>query len=109
MVNPLLLLLLSSTAGLQDPTRPLTAMTATADAPATSQAQQQQQTPLRLQAIFTGGHRPSAIIDGRRYQTGDAVANYRLVRIRPDHILLEGLGDPLTLTLFPSLSTLSSQ
>ena len=106
MVNSLLLLLLSSTAGLQDPTRPLTPM---ADAPATQQTQHQQQAQFRLQAIFTGGNRPSAIIDGRRYQTGDAVANYRLVRIRPDHILLEGQGDPLTLTLFPSLSTLSSQ
>lgn len=106
MVNSLLLLLASSTAVLQDPTRPLTPIM---DAPAASQAQQQQQTPFRLQAIFTGGNRPSAIIDGRRYQTGDAVANYRLVRIRPDHILLEGQGEPLTLTLFPSLSTLSSQ
>lgn len=106
MVNPLLLMLLSSAAGLQDPTRPLTPMTAMADAPTTFNAQPQQ---LRLQAIFTGGDRPSAIIDGRRYQTGDAVADYRLVRIRPDHILLEGQGEPLTLTLFPSLSTLSSQ
>ena len=106
MVNSLLLLLASSTIGLQDPTRPLTPIM---DAPETSQAQHQQQTPFRLQAIFTGGNRPSAIIDGRRYQTGDAVANYRLVRIRPDHILLEGQGEPLTLTLFPSLSTLSSQ
>ncbi|MFP2769495.1 hypothetical protein [Oceanisphaera sp. KMM 10153] len=105
MVNSLLLLLLSSTTGLQDPTRPLTPMAV--ESP--PQTQHRQPAPFRLQAIFTGGNRPSAIIDGRRYQTGDAVASYRLVRITPDHILLEGQGAPLTLTLFPSLSTPGSQ
>ncbi|MBM7454766.1 hypothetical protein HNR62_000595 [Oceanisphaera litoralis] len=106
MVNSFLLLLLSAAAGLQDPTRPLTPMTVETARP---RAQHPQQARFRLQAIFTGGGRPSAIIDGRRYQTGDAVANYRLVRIQPDHILLEGQGEALTLTLFPSLSTPSNQ
>ena len=105
MVNPLLLLLLSSTLGLQDPTKPLTQ-------PTVVQAESGEvATPsvasFHLQAIFSGGH-DSAIIDGQSYRVGDKVQNYRLVRIQPSQVVLQGPNAPLTLTLFPSLSTLSN-
>ncbi len=105
MVNSLLLLVLSSASGLQDPSRPLTSMEPEITEP---QAASRQGVP-RLEAIFTGGARASAIIDGRYYQLGDAVAGYRLERIQSNHVVLGGEGEPLTLTLFSSLSTLSSQ
>lgn len=100
MVNSLLLLVLASTAPLQDPTKPLTTPSVVqvesnmpiAAMPAT----------LHLQAIFSGGH-SSAIIDGQRYQVGDTVQDYRLSAIQPSQVVLEGQGKPLTLTLFPSL------
>ncbi|WP_417614492.1 MSHA biogenesis protein MshK [Oceanisphaera sp.] len=106
MVNSLLLLLLSTTAGVQDPTQPLRApavVPAAPTAPGMTHAPQ-----LQLQAIFSG-RQGSAIIDGQRYQVGDSVQNYRLVRINADQVLLQGQGKPLTLTLFPSLSSLSNQ
>lgn len=106
MVNSLLLLLLSTTAGAQDPTRPLVTPTAQPMAPAEQSAEQPLH--LKLQAIFSG-QQASAIIDGQRYQVGDSIQNYRLARIKADHVLLEGQGKPLTLTLFPSLSNLSHQ
>ncbi|MGB5855230.1 MAG: MSHA biogenesis protein MshK [Oceanisphaera sp.] len=104
MVNSLLLLLLSTSPGLQDPTRPLQNAPIEVIAPI-------EQVPLaaslKLQAIFSGG-RASAIIDGQRYHVGDTVQDYRLARIQPTQVLLEGQSEPLTLTLFPSLSTLSN-
>ena len=105
MVNSLLLLLLSTAASAQDPTRPLTAPLLLA-APVEQGVASPPQ--LQLQAIFSG-RRAIAIINGQRYQIGDSVNNYRLVRIKADQILLEGQGKPLTLTLFPSLSNLSNQ
>lgn len=104
MVNSLLLLLLSTTAGVQDPTRPLTA------APVTPAVVEQSAVPspqLQLQATFTG-ERASAIIDGARYQVGDSINSYRLVRIGTHQVWLEGQGKPLALTLFPSLLNLSN-
>ena len=106
MVNSLLLLLLSTTTGVQDPTQPLTVVSAVPAAPTAPGVALPPQ--LQLQAIFSGS-RGSAIIDGQRYRVGDSVSNYRLVRIKADQVLLEGQGKPLTLTLFPSLSTLSNQ
>lgn len=106
MVNSLLLLLLSTGPGLQDPTQPLHALqpmlVSEVEAPLA-----QQGAPLQLQAIFSGDQ-ASAIIDGQRYQVGDSVQNYRLASIQPTKVLLEGPNSPLTLTLFPSLSTLSN-
>ena len=104
MVNSLLLLLLSTSPGLQDPTRPLQGLPR---AQPEQIAQLPQSVPLQLQAIFTGG-RASAIIDGQRYHVGDSVQDYRLARIEPTQVLLEGQDEPLTLMLFPSLSTLSN-
>ena len=106
MVNALLLLL-ATTTGIQDPTQPLrTAPTLSAAA----SPQVETVTPtLQLQAVFTGGH-DSAIIDGKRYQVGDKVQNYRLLRINSSQVMLqEGQGRALTLTLFPSLSTPSNR
>lgn len=104
MVNSLLLLLLSTTAGVQDPTRPLTA------APVIPASVEQHSVPspqLELQATFTGDQ-ASAIIDGTRYQVGDSINSYRLVRISAHQVWLEGQGNPLALTLFPSLLNLSN-
>ncbi|MBO1518759.1 SctD/MshK family protein [Oceanisphaera pacifica] len=104
MVNSLLLLLLSTTAGAQDPTRPLSPIAQ----PSTEvQNEAPKQIELQLQAIFSGRH-AIAIIDGQRYQVGDQVQNYRLSRIKSDRVLLEGQGSPLTLTLFPTLSNTST-
>ncbi|WP_445398820.1 MSHA biogenesis protein MshK [Zobellella sp. An-6] len=105
MVNTLLLLALSAASGLQDPTRPLSPQ---AVITATETRPDRVLTP-RLEAIFSGGGRASAILDGRRYHAGDAVGEYRLVRISRDQVLLEGQGESLELTLFPSLSILGSQ
>ncbi|ART81296.1 hypothetical protein CBP31_00485 [Oceanisphaera profunda] len=105
MVNPLLLLLLSTTAGIQDPTKPLTPGTVVQAAP--SVIDTAPVSPLHLQAIFSGGQN-SAIIDGQSYRVGDTVQDYRLVRIQPSQVVLNGPGAPLTLTLFPSFSTLSN-
>lgn len=105
MVNSLLFLLLSTSPGLQDPTQPLQTFV-----PLVGVEQAQTSLPasaLHLQAIFSGG-RASAIIDGQRYQVGDVVQDYRLARIQPTQVLLEGQGEPLTLTLFPTFSTLSN-
>ncbi|MGO4998928.1 MSHA biogenesis protein MshK [Oceanisphaera sp. W20_SRM_FM3] len=99
MVNPLLLLLLSTTVGLQDPTQPLTSAVVQAESSAPEAVAP---VALHLQAIFSGGH-TSAIIDGKTYQIGDSVQNYRLVRIQPSQVVLQGTGKPLVLTLFPSL------
>ncbi|MGO1246805.1 MAG: SctD/MshK family protein [Oceanisphaera sp.] len=110
MVNSLLLLILSSstlstTAGAQDPTRPLTPIMP----PSTEVHSEVAPKPidLQLQAIFSGRD-ASAIIDGERYQVGDQIQNYRLSRIKADRVLLEGQGSPLTLTLFPTLSNTST-
>lgn len=100
MVNPLLLLLLSTTAGIQDPTTPLTPATVVQAAPSVTSAAPV--SPVHLQAIFSGGQN-SAIIDGQIYQVGDTVQDYRLSAIQPSQVVLEGQGKPLTLTLFPSL------
>ncbi|WP_319781354.1 MSHA biogenesis protein MshK [Oceanisphaera sp. IT1-181] len=105
MVNPLLLLLLSTTAGIQDPTQPLTQATVVKTEPSVINTAPASQ--LHLQAIFSGG-KNSAIIDGQSYRVGDTVQDYRLVRIQPSQVVLNGPGAPLTLTLFPSLSTLSN-
>lgn len=105
MVNSLLLLLLSSGAGLQDPTTPLPVAPVATETSAKAPAAQP---GLQLQAIFTGGPKgSSAIINGHHYHLGQTVAGYRLARIAPDHILLQGQGKPMTLTLFPSLSSLN--
>lgn len=106
MVNTLLLLALSAAPGLQDPTRPLSPQ---AVATATETRPDHPVFTPRLEAIFSGGGRASAILDGRRYHAGDAVGEYRLVRISRDQVLLEGRGESLALTLFPSLSILGSQ
>lgn len=103
MVNPLLLLLLSTTAGIQDPTKPLTPGTVVQAAPSVIAPA----STLHLQAIFSGGQN-SAIIDGQSYRVGDTVQDYRLVRIQQSQVVLNGPGAPLTLTLFPSFSTLSN-
>lgn len=104
MVNALLLLLASAT-GLQDPTQPLTG--AIIAAPTASSPGPVAAPNLHLQAIFTGG-RASAIIDGKPYGVGDQVQNYRLLRINPSQVLLQGQNQVLTLTLFPSLSMSSN-
>lgn len=106
MVNPLLLLLLSSVPGLKDPTQPLMITPTTAEVAGTSATLQQ---GLHLQAIFTGNGLDSVIIDGQRYQIGDKVSNYRLARINAASILLQGQSESVTLSLFPSLSILSKQ
>lgn len=102
MVNALILLLASAT-GLQDPTQPLTEAIIAAPTASSPVAVPN----LHLQAIFTGG-RASAIIDGKPYGVGDQVQNYRLLRINPSQVLLQGQNQVLTLTLFPSLSMSSN-
>ncbi|OXY82670.1 hypothetical protein [Oceanimonas doudoroffii] len=100
MVNAsaLVLALLSASAGVQDPTRPLSG-----PAMAVVQDESQPATPRpSLQAIFTGGGVASAILDGRRYVQGDTVGGYRLVRIAGERVILEGQGERLILSLFPS-------
>lgn len=104
MVNPLLLLLLSSAPGLQDPTQPLRIAPPAVEVAGVASAPQK---TLQLQAIFTGNGQNSVIIDGQRYQTGDKVSSYRLARINADSILLQGQGESVTLALFPTLSNLS--
>ena len=105
MVNPLLLLLLSSAPGLQDPTQPLRIAPPIEVAGETVAGEPKK--GLQLQAIFTGNGLNSVIIDGKLYQAGDKVSSYRLARINADSILLQGQGESVTLRLFPSLSTLS--
>lgn len=105
MVNALLIMLLASSSGLQDPTRPLRPIM---EAPkVTTSASKAQAPAFRLQAIFTGGPRPSAIIDGERYHLGDTLGNYRLSHINNGQVILSANGQPLTLTLFPLSTTLS--
>lgn len=105
MVNALLLLL-ASTTGIQDPTQPLRA---TPLSPSVVSDQVVAVAPeLHLQAIFTGGH-DSAIIDGQRYQVGDRVQNYRVLRINPSQVSLQGQSQVRTLTLYPPLSTPSNR
>ncbi|PSJ47759.1 MSHA biogenesis protein MshK [Zobellella endophytica] len=104
MVNTLVLLMLSSAPLLQDPTRPVSPEAAEPVAEAASR----EYLP-RLEAVFIGGAAPSAIVDGQRYRPGDRIADYRLLRIERDRILLEGRGARLELMLFPSLVTLSNQ
>lgn len=109
MVNPLLLLLLSSASGLQDPTQPLRiAPPPTAEVAGVAGPKVAQQ-GLQLQAIFTGNGLNSVVIDGQQYKMGDKVSSYRLARINADNILLQGQDESVTLRLFPSLSTLSKQ
>lgn len=105
MVNSLLIMLLASSTGLQDPTRPLSPTLAVPEAHIT--APSQQAPAFRLQAIFTGGSRPSVIIDGERYHLGDTLGNYRLSHINNGQVILSANGQPLTLTLFPLSTTLS--
>ena len=105
MVNSLLIMLLASSTGLQDPTRPLSPIIVAPEV--TTSAPKTQAPGFRLQAIFTGGPRPSVIIDGERHHIGDTLGNYRLSHINNGQVTLSADGQPLTLTLFPLSTTLS--
>lgn len=106
MVNSLLIMLLASSSGLQDPTRPLNPIITTPEVSAS--APKTQAPAFRLQAIFTGGTRPSVIIDSKRQHIGDTIGGYRLSHINAGQVILSADGKPLTLTLFP-LSTILSK
>lgn len=107
MVNSLILLLLaSSSSQIHDPTQPLNIVSPT---PVLSQNNAiAPKKGLQLEAIFTGTGVSSAIIDGKLYRQGSKVGQYRLARIDADRILLQGQGGTVTLSLFPSLSNLST-
>jgi hypothetical protein len=105
VVNALLLLALGAASDLQDPTRPL--MLTPLD-PVVRREAAPSPVP-RLEAVLHSGGRVSAILDGRPYLPGDTVGDYHLVRITPDHVVLEGRNGVLELALFPSLSMQSNQ
>ncbi|GHA12135.1 MSHA biogenesis protein MshK [Oceanisphaera arctica] len=102
MVNPLLLLMLSTTPVFQDPTLPLEVVMPDirSSSPLTDVARPQH----RLQAVLHGGKEAGAIIDGRLYRQGDRVGSYRLARIGRRQVTLEAQGESLELRLFSPLT-----
>lgn len=84
-----------STFLLPDPTAPLQSQQGTASAGQPSAA-----LPV-LQSIFYGGSVRRAIMNGRGYQEGSMVGQYKVLAIRVDHVVLEGAdGTKHTLKLF---------
>jgi hypothetical protein len=108
VVNSLLVLMLSSTPLLQDPTRPLglAPEALLSDSPTVSVVAQQEH---RLQAVVYSGDTASAIIDGRLYRQGDQVGAYRLAAIKRQQVRLEAQGETLELSVFSPLTSQDMQ
>ncbi len=76
---------------LQDPTRPI------------GYSNKGVSESLRLQAIFFGGGRKEAIINGRAIQEGDSVSGRKVVAIKKDHVIYESRGAYTVLKLRQSI------
>ncbi len=83
---------LVNSAALVDPTLPLGYST-----------KGQQQSALKLQAIFLGGNRKEAIVNGVSVKEGDSLQGKRIVKIKHDAIVIEKNGGLRTLVLRPSI------
>jgi hypothetical protein len=57
--------------------------------------------PLKLQGIVFNPKRPSALIHGRVLFVGDHIRDLRINAIRPDNVVLTGVGTNLVLSLEP--------
>ena len=72
-------------AELRDPTRPSGFQVDVSDAGSLPEASDE----IRLQAIFYHPVKPSAMINGRTYVVGDAIADARIVSIKSDSVFLQ--------------------
>ena len=59
---------------------------------------------LVLQSILIAPDRRAAVISGRSMTVGDAIGGFRLVRVAPTEVMLEGSDGVRTLKLFPDVT-----
>ena len=86
---------------LSDPTRP-------GDYGAHAAADSTGNAPLLVTVIRLGSH-PLAVINGVTLHPGDSIQGYRLLELRPDHVVLGDGGGHLVLPLVASLRRTSLQ
>lgn len=79
-------------ARLKDPTQPLG-----------YKASAKRKPSLKLQAIFLGGNRKEAIVNGQSVKEGDTVFGKRIVKIKQKEIVVENSSGRFTLVLRPSI------
>jgi hypothetical protein len=82
---------------LVDPTRPVAFVAPTGK-------QQQEENKLQLQAIFSGGGRREAVINGRAVKVGDMVDQAKILAIGPGRVSFVKNGEKGELVLLPTVS-----
>ena len=85
---------------LPDPTRPPSAILAPTSG--TTEAGEPAG-GLILQSTLIAPDRRAAVISGRSMTVGDAIGGFRLVRVAPTEVMLEGSEGARTLKLFPDV------
>jgi len=81
---------------LVDPTRPLHAVVAKANAA-------EENRPLQLQAVYTDSTRARAVINGKTVVVGDVVEQAKILAIQPDKVIYLKNGVKGKLVLLPAV------
>lgn len=94
---PLTISAQSDELALVDPTRPVAFV-------APIGQKQQREHKLQLQAIFAGGGRQEAVINGQRVKVGDVVDQAKILAIGPGRVSFVRNGEKGELVLLPTVS-----